>query len=107
MTIKEILDAKAKEIESRLPEMIPDHMHDGILRWLWDGWMPGSFLEAVISNDFKHACLCADHINKQSLAQYGEFFTWYMPMDCWGSKEKVAAWHEQGGWNGMLKKGDT
>ena len=71
---------------------IPEYMHDGIRRWILDGILPGSFLEAVIRNDFKGACVNADENNSRYLANYGKFFTWYAPMGCWGCNENVKDW---------------
>lgn len=103
VNMKEVLERKAAEIQEKLDEMIPGHMHQAVLSWLWDGWMPGSFLEAVLNNDLRGAASCADVQNSVHLADWAKFFTWYMPSGCWGDAEKVRDWARSGGWNGMMK----
>lgn len=71
---------------------IPEHMRDGIVRYIENGIEPGSFLTAVICNDLTQACACADSQNRRLLFEYIDFFYNYAPRSCWGSREKFDSW---------------
>lgn len=73
---------------------IPQYMWPGILRYLQKGILPGDFLKAILSNDLRDACERADHNNAELLPTYVAFFYNRTPGICWGSKEKMLAWHE-------------
>jgi hypothetical protein len=73
--------------------LIPKNMHGGILRYVEHGILPGDFLRAVISNDLREACSRADDINLHNLPAYVSFFYNNTPGSCWGSREKMMAWH--------------
>lgn len=81
---------------------IPDYMHDGVLRYLNDGVIPGSFLHAVFLNDLYQTIRCADACNQVHLDTYGRMLN-DIPMVAWGSAERVNAWAERGGWNGAQR----
>lgn len=72
---------------------IPTRMHGGLLRYLQQGILPGSFLKAIICNDLREACSQADDENLFILPVYVSFFYNETPSTCWGSKEKMEAWH--------------
>ena len=42
-------------------------------RWYFEGYPLGSFLSAVVRNDFREACLRADDINQRALPIYAMF----------------------------------
>lgn len=71
---------------------VPDHMHEGIVMYLLHGLRPGSFYEAVLSNDLRGACLSADDDNKRTLFQHVAFLYNCCPSACWGSPESVEEW---------------
>lgn len=71
---------------------IPSHMIGGIYRYVAHRIEPGSFLMAVMENDFMEALARADEINVNCLKAYGMFIYNYVPSACHGSPEKVAAW---------------
>jgi len=71
---------------------IPQYMYLGILRYLNEKILPGSFLRAVISNDLREAVNCADDTNQKLLHVYVCFFYNETPAVCWGSPEKMKAW---------------
>jgi len=73
-------------------ELIPEHMREGMRRYLEEGIEPGSFLRAVLENNFVQACAQADSINSAWLFKWAEFLWWEMPGGSWGSPEKVQAW---------------
>jgi hypothetical protein len=63
-----------------------------IERYVNQGILPGSFLEAVLCNDLKQACACADTDNRRQLFEIVQYLYWEVPSLCWGSPERVAAW---------------
>lgn len=79
---------------------IPSHMRDGARRYIERGIPPGSFLEAVISNDLKGAFGKADDMNRACMFEWVCFFYNEAPTACWGSPEHFAAWIARGGLNG-------
>jgi hypothetical protein len=76
---------------------IPKRMHPGIIKWILIGQIPGQFLTAVIENDLREAIGKADDENIKILGAYIQFFYNHAPTGCWGSKEKVAQWKQDGG----------
>lgn len=72
--------------------IIPEHCHDSLRRYLEDRIPPGSFLEAVLSNDLRGACECADEINRRALFNYVGFLYRYAPAGSWGSRERYLSW---------------
>jgi hypothetical protein len=77
---------------SRDPSDIPDHMMAGLRRWIDNGVVPGSFLQAVLANDLRDACGQADESNILLLRAYVIFLYNDAPAACWGSPEKMQAW---------------
>lgn len=71
---------------------IPEHMQDGLRRYITDGIPPGDFLQAVLMNDLKGAFSQADHINRPRIYNFLMFLYNYAPSPCWGSREKYLAW---------------
>jgi len=80
---------------------IPEHCHDGIIRYVWYGVPPGGFLTSVFANDFKGAVTRSDTRNKAALEQYAYFIIWEVPSACQGSMEAVEQWIAQGGIHGQ------
>ena len=72
--------------------LIPQRMHDGIVRYITHRIAPGHFLSAVIQNDLKQACSRADDENRHLLWEYVVFFYNHAPMGCWGSVQKFDDW---------------
>lgn len=73
---------------------IPSRMMSGINMWVTHGIRPGSFLNAVLENNLRSACECADDENIVNLPAYIAYFYNDAPSQCWGSKEKVDAWEK-------------
>ena len=80
------------DLKMRLNELVPAHMHGGLIRYLEQGIMPGGFLSAVLTNDLKRACASADHINIRRIPDIVSFLYNFAPGPCWGSEEKVTEW---------------
>ncbi len=72
---------------------IPDHMKEGLDRYICLGIRPGSFLYFVLCNDFSQAVVHADEINSHKLREYGLLLhSGLIPNDAWGSEKTVEAW---------------
>lgn len=80
--------------QERANELIPEHMHGALKRYIDDGILPGGFLSAVLQNNLKEAVGRADHLNMDKLPDYIRFLYNFAPSPCWGSEEKVSAWIE-------------
>lgn len=80
---------------------VPAHMHGAVERYMINGINPGSFLYAVMANDFKGAVGRADDVNFRYLKEWANFVYWEVPCDAQGSHEKVQAWMARGGMNGI------
>lgn len=82
-------------------ELLPEHMREGMRRYIEHGILPGSFLRAVLTNDLMEACGQADDINLARLADYARFLYNYAPRGAYGSKENVAEWIKHRGLAGL------
>ena len=71
---------------------IPDRMMPGITQYIEQGIRPGSFLQAVISNDLKEAIGQADDENINNLPAYVGYFYNEAPSLCWGSVQRMEGW---------------
>mgnify|MGYP001554809049 CR=1 FL=1 len=92
------------ELESGL-HLIPAHMHDSVRLYVLHGTpRTGSFLGAILSNDFMGAVGRADDANAADLKGWAQFLYGYVPGGCYGSPEHVAAWKRDGGLLGHSKK---
>jgi hypothetical protein len=73
-------------------DMLPEYMQEGMLAYIEHGREPGSFLEAILSNDLKNSFARADYTNVKQIGVYVQYLYSYAPSACWGSPEKYAAW---------------
>ena len=73
---------------------IPERMMRGLQLYVEQGILPGSFLQAVLRNDFKEVCGQADEENMRNLPAYAAWLYNVAPAACQGSMEKVDAWCE-------------
>ena len=71
---------------------VPDHMMDGIERYVEHGINPGHFLTAIITNDLRETIGRADDENLQNIPAYVDYFYDNTPASCWGSPEQMGAW---------------
>ena len=72
--------------------LIPEHMRSGVKRYLENGIRPGDFLIAILENNLVQSVGRADKINQAHIIEWANFLYNEMPMESWGSKEKVNAW---------------
>jgi len=82
---------------------LPERMRGGITRFLDNGVVPGSFLQAVFENDLVGAVGKADDENVTLLWHYADMLYNAFPVDCWGSPEAVQDWTDIGGLNGIKR----
>lgn len=97
----------AREQMERGYYLIPAHMHQAIRDYVLHGYRPGSFLTALLSNNFMEAAGRADEDNARSLTGWATFFYNYIPTGCYRSPEAVAAWIADGGLTGRLSKAEA
>lgn len=71
---------------------IPQHMLDALNRYIDHGLRPGSFLQAVISNDLHDACRRADDENIKILPAYVAYLYNERQPECWGSNKIMEEW---------------
>lgn len=83
---------------------IPLRMNGGIKRYAFNGVRPGDFLQAVISNDLREACVRADEENMDNLPAYVSLFYNHFPIGSWGSPEAMERWINRGGLIGKTKE---
>lgn len=79
-------------------------MHDSIADWIETARIPprlmGSFMRAVLTNDLMGAFGHADEQNAAAMRAWTMFLYNDAPSECYGSAEKLQAWHERGGLRG-------
>ena len=85
---------RSEEAYQRIAAMIPSHMIEGLRNYVEHGIPPGSFLTAVLENDFVDAVGQADQTNLQYLWAWAALLYNELPERSWGSPAKVKAWME-------------
>lgn len=83
---------------------LPEHMQEGARRYIENGIPGGSFLHAVLSNNFVEAFAKADRINSAVMKTWAEWLYNECPLSAWGSEENVAEWCAHGGLNGFQEE---
>lgn len=68
------------------------HIRDHVRGYIEHGYIPGSFLTAVLSNDLCGSYSCADEINSFMLRDLVCWLYNHAPSNCWGSPRAVAGW---------------
>lgn len=84
-------------------DQLPEHMRDGMYRWIEHGIKPGGFGVAVLENDLVGAFGRADMTNIRCMKDWANWLYNRAPADCWGSKAAVNKWAAHGGLNGLNK----
>ena len=80
--------------------ILPDHMQGAAKRYVESGIRPGSFLTALLANDFMGAMGRADDENVRCLKQWAMWLYNEIPATAKGTYERVDQWCERGGLNG-------
>ncbi len=73
-------------------DALPEHMRDPARRYVEDGEHVGDFLAAVLENNLVEALGRADLENRVAIFAWTAWLYNDVPMDAWGSPEKVTAW---------------
>jgi len=71
---------------------IPDHTQESLENYLIKGWMPGGFLESILTCDYERALYTADTANRQQFWAIAMFVREHAPDGSWGSSEAVKLW---------------
>jgi len=74
---------------------IPEHILPGLARYLVRGIVPGSFMEAMLTNDLRGVMQCADDTNMAALPAIWSFFYNNLPGSAWGSVDNMKEWVQQ------------
>ncbi len=87
---------------SREMRCLPEHMREGMARYIEFGQAPGSFLTAILCNDFMTAAGRADDVNKNCLYDYIYFLYNHAPAGCHSSESNFKEWVRVGGLRGRV-----
>lgn len=66
---------------------IPPHTREALTNYIVNGWEPGSFLTAVLTNDLFGAVGRADYENRLALMEICRWIYCEAPSNCWGDRE--------------------
>ena len=80
---------------------LPEHMQGGARRYVERGIPPGSFLTAVLENNFLEAFKRADAENTERMKDWARWIYNECPRDAHGDPETVAEWIGHGGQEGL------
>lgn len=73
---------------------VPAHLRGGLARYFEDGIIPGSFLQAVLENNFQQVMACAAYgISRLDLTNLALLLS-CAPFGSWGSREAVKQYAE-------------
>ena len=71
---------------------IPERIKDSLGRYLEHHVQPGHFLTAVLENNLHESFRRADEENRDNLFHLVAYIYKIVPMNAWGSREKVSRW---------------
>ena len=78
------------ELRTSLNECnVPQHLHDGLVRYMLYGILPGNFLTAVLENDFEGAVFSSSGEQFSTLRALAMFLHWHVPSYTHGSMASV------------------
>lgn len=83
---------------------VPPNIMEGLVAYRDTGRRTGSFLEAVLRNNLAEAVGRADRFSLAALKDIVQWVWWEMPAHAWGSEQKVRAWMQAGGVQGLAEK---
>lgn len=88
------------EIENHFPDFrkdladkVPEHLREGLARYVIHGIIPGSFLQAVISNDLHGAIHLGDDDSLAGIKSILSFLWNSTPSQCFGDRVRLMQWH--------------
>ena len=102
--VRRCADPIKQQLDAMAWDTIPEHVYHGLRRYFETGGRTGSFLEAVLSNDFSGAVLRADMLNIYNIRNFACFLHNEAPHGSWGSPEAYKNWIAQGGLRGAAKE---
>ena len=73
-------------------DRLPEHLRDGMRRYVEKGVRPGHFLMAVLTNDLMAATARADEHSLAHLRDIVRWCWWELPPACWLSRDNVEKW---------------
>jgi hypothetical protein len=76
----------------RAIERVPEHLRDGLRRYVDEHLLPGQFLTAVLANDLFDALGRADIKSRAGLYDVVAFLYNHAPGGCYGNAERVSRW---------------
>lgn len=85
-------------------DVLPEHVREGAKLYVERGIKPGSFMKAILANDFAGALLHADSVNSNRLHLFATWLNRRCPPEAWGSYEAVSKWLRAGGIHGRKNK---
>jgi len=85
------------------PELVPEHLWDGVRNYVLYGRQTGSFLEAFFMNDLFEVFARGDEEALVGLRGLVMYVYDECPTGCRGSKEKVRLWGLHGGLEGLKR----
>ncbi len=95
---------RMREFEAGL-HLLPEHMRDGVKRYLERGIPLGGFGQAIFANNLVEAYGRADETNQACMRSWAEFLCNYAPIigghRSWGSADFVNKWCKLGGLAGI------
>ena len=91
-------------VDLALKHGVPEHDINSLYLYVTHGIQPGSFLQAVLSNDLMDSFGRADSINREAIFETCSFIYNELPHNCHGSREIVQAWIDK--FNHPTEKGE-
>lgn len=81
-----------EDVERLAWQRVPEHLREGLARYLDEHVQPGQFLVAVLSNDLREAFARADTSSRAGLFDLVKYLYNHAPGGAWGGKRQVEYW---------------
>ena len=81
-------------------ECIPNQILSGLVAWSEEGIGQSGSIMAILENRFQ-SVVCQWSLSGKQFTAIAKFLYNRMPMESWGSKERVDQWGDHGGLNGL------
>jgi len=81
-------------------DRIPSKMRSAAHAYVERGRIPGDFLQAALADSLTRAWGRADKENRAHMQEWVWWLYNDIPGECWGSKEAIKGWAEDGGLEG-------
>lgn len=83
---------------------IPEHMVEGLVRYVIHGDRPGDAMQALLAHNFRGIMERCDFENLASLREWWLMLCNRVPIAAHGSEENVERWISAGGLNGKIER---